>query len=53
LRKEKVVHTTFNNSQVPYVVLGFGVDIPKVVKSDLSLKKYSICSGRIDTGKLG
>lgn len=55
--EKEFVHQTFSNKEIPYDVIGVGVDIPKNVDSNRTKSKYSleeeyvIYAGRIDTGK--
>ena len=51
-----LVHSIFHNEDVPYEVMGVGVEVPEVVDSERFKKKYNLDNyliyvGRIDEGK--
>lgn len=54
--EKDLVHAIFHNEDVPYEVMGVGVDVPENVDSERFKKKYNldeyiIYVGRIDEGK--
>lgn len=54
--EKELVHRKFKNQDIPYDVMGLGVDVPRTVDSDVFKKKYNlddyiIYVGRIDGGK--
>lgn len=54
--EKELVHGIFKNEDVPYEVMGVGVDVPKVVDSNKFKEKYNLDNyiiyvGRIDEGK--
>ena len=54
--EKELVHAIFHNEDVPYEVMGVGVDVPAHVDSERFKKKYNldeyiIYVGRIDEGK--
>ena len=54
--EKDLVHSIFHNEDVPYEVMGVGVEVPEVVDSDRFKKKYNLDNyliyvGRIDEGK--
>ena len=54
--EKDLVHSIFHNEDVPYEVMGVGVEVPEVVDSERFKKKYSLDNyliyvGRIDEGK--
>ncbi|MGN0481789.1 MAG: glycosyltransferase family 4 protein, partial [Lachnospiraceae bacterium] len=54
--EKKLVHGLFNNANIPYDVMGVGVDVPENTNADRFKKKtgldnYIIYVGRIDEGK--
>jgi len=55
--EQKLVHKLFNNSQIPFSVIGSGIDIPENVNGSEFRKKYNIYDkfmiyiGRIDESK--
>lgn len=54
--EKDLVHSIFHNENVPYEVMGVGVEVPEVVDSDRFKKKYNLDNyliyvGRIDEGK--
>ena len=54
--EKDLVHAIFHNEDVPYEVMGVGVDVPEHVDSERFKKKYNldeyiIYVGRIDEGK--
>lgn len=54
--EKDLVHAIFHNEDVPYEVMGVGVDVPAQVDSErfkkkYNLDKYIIYVGRIDEGK--
>lgn len=54
--EKELVHAIFHNENVPYEVMGVGVEVPEVVDSARFKKKYGldeyiIYVGRIDEGK--
>ena len=54
--EKELVHAIFHNEDVPYEVMGVGVDVPEHVDSERFKKKYNldeyiIYVGRIDEGK--
>ena len=54
--EKNLVHSIFHNEDVPYEVMGVGVEVPEVVDSDRFKKKYNLDNyliyvGRIDEGK--
>ncbi len=54
--EKDLVHSIFHNENVPYEVMGVGVEVPEVVDSERFKKKYSLDNyliyvGRIDEGK--
>lgn len=54
--EKDLVHSIFHNEDVPYEVMGVGVEVPEVVDSERFKKKYNLDNyliyvGRIDEGK--
>ena len=54
--EKDLVHSIFHNENVPYEVMGVGVEVPEVVDSERFKKKYNLDNyliyvGRIDEGK--
>lgn len=54
--EKDLVHSIFHNEDVPYDVMGVGVEVPEVVDSERFKKKYNLDNyliyvGRIDEGK--
>ena len=54
--EKDLVHSIFHNGDVPYEVMGVGVEVPEVVDSERFKKKYNLDNyliyvGRIDEGK--
>lgn len=54
--EKDLVHSIFHNEDVPYEVMGIGVEVPEVVDSERFKKKYNLDNyliyvGRIDEGK--
>ena len=54
--EKELVHSIFNVTDVPYDVMGVGVDVPEQVDADRFKKKYNLDNyviyvGRIDQGK--
>lgn len=54
--EKELVHSIFHNEDIPYEVMGVGVDVPEKVdaeafKSKYHLEHYMIYVGRIDEGK--
>ena len=54
--EKELVHSLFHNEDVPYEVMGVGVDVPEKVDAEAFKKKYNVDNyliyvGRIDEGK--
>lgn len=54
--EKELVHNIFHNEEIPYDVMGVGVDIPSEILSErfkkkYKLKNYIVYVGRIDQGK--
>ncbi len=54
--EKNLVHSVFHNEDIPYEVMGVGVEVPKVVDAEAFKKKYKLDNyiiyvGRIDEGK--